>query len=432
MSFQIDTIRDRTILLALSAVVAALLIWQAAKIWRADSLIRSGRLDKMERGVRIEPANAEAWDRLGRQNEWDLANPNPEKAISDFSRAVETNPLSAHYWMDLAGAYEVTGDSVRARQAFEKARAVYPASAEVAWYYGNFLLRQQDPAEGFPEIQRAVRTDPSFLSLAISRTWRSNHDVNLLLDRVLPADLNAYFAALEYLASGHEGGAALVVWQRITSLGTAFPLSRTFSFLDELIHEDRAEDTARVWRQALAAAGLPNSGPVNRSLIWNGDFTRDFLNGGLDWRYSSPVGSTIDFDSAPPATSGRSVRLDFGGGMNLDVTEPLQYVPVEPSHIYEFRARLRTETLTTESGVRFSLTDPNHPQAVHVLTENFVGSHAWTALEADVETGPETHFLLVQLRRVPSRLFENKLSGTAWLADVSLMPQRTDSTKASP
>jgi len=432
MAFRIDTTRDRTILLALSTVVAALLIWQAARIWRADSLIRSERLEKMERGVRLEPGNAEAWDRLGRQKEWDLANPDPEQALQDFTHAVETNPLSAHYWIDLAGAYEFLGDRTRAKEAFEKAKAVYPASAEVAWYYGNYLLRQQDSSEGFVEIQRAVRTDPSFLPLAITRTWRSNHDVNLLLDRVLPPEVTAYFAALDYFISIREGDAALTVWQRLVALGKPFSLPLTFTFFDELIREGRSEDAARVWRQALAATGLPSSDPANHSLIWNGDFARDFLNGGLDWRWNNPVGITIDFDSAPPAMSGRSVRLDFGGGMNLNVTEPLEYVPVEPNRLYRFHARMRTEAITTESGIRIALTDPNGAQPGDMLTENLTGSHSWTAVETDVRTGPGTHFLLIQLRRVPSRLFENKLSGSAWMADVSLIPQGSEVEQKKP
>jgi hypothetical protein len=432
MPLRIDTARDRTVLLALSIVVAALLIWQAAKIWKADSFIRSGQVDKMERGARLEPGNAEAWDRLGRQKEWDLASPDPEQALQDFTHAVETNPFSAHYWIDLAGAYEFLGDRTHAKEAFEKAKAVYPASAEVAWYYGNFLLRQQDPSEGFSEIQWAVRTDPSYLPLAVTRTWRSNHDVNLLLDHVLPPEVTAYFAALDYFTSIREGDAALTVWQRLVSLGKPFALPRTFAFFDELIREDRSEDAARVWRQALAAAGLPNSDPANHSLVWNGDFGRDFLNGGLDWRWTNPVGITIDFDSPPPATSGRPVRLDFGGGMNLNVTEPLEYVPVEPNRLYHFHARMRTETITTESGVRFALTDPNRAQPGDTLTENLTGSHRWTNVEADVRTGPVTHFLLIQLRRVPSRLFENKLSGSAWMADVSLIPQSSKAEQNSP
>jgi hypothetical protein len=58
-----------------------------------------------------------------------------------------------------------------------------------------------------------------------------------------------------------------------------------------------------------------------------------------------------------------------------------------------------------------------------MLTDNFVGSHKWTALDLDLTTSAQTHFLLLRLLRAGSRLFENKLSGTVWIADVSLIPE---------
>jgi hypothetical protein len=191
--------------------------------------------------------------------------------------------------------------------------------------------------------------------------------------------------------------------------------------MEMLIHGDYAEDASRVWREALGAAGLPHAEPVNDSLIWNGNFASEFANGGLDWRWNSPFGAAIDFD-APPASGGRSVRLDFGGGANIDLTQPLQYVPVEPGRPYHFHAEVRTEGISTESGILFAITDPNHLGAVNGRTENLTGSHAWMGADMDFTTGPETHFLLIQLRRFQSRMFENKLSGTAWIADVSLTP----------
>ena len=118
--------------------------------------------------------------------------------------------------------------------------------------------------------------------------------------------------------------------------------------------------------------------------------------------------------------------------MNLNVTEPYEFVPVDPNRLYHFHARMRTETITTESGVRFALTDPNRAQAGDTLTENLTGSHPWTNVEADVRTGSVTHFLLIQMRRVPSRLFENKLSGSAWIADVSVIPQSSEAEQKSP
>ena len=75
--------------------------------------------------------------------------------------------------------------------------------------------------------------------------------------------------------------------------------------------------------------------------------------------------------------------------------------------------------------MRFSIVDPNHNEAVNALTENFMGSHPWSALDMDVTASPETHFLLVRLMRVGSRLFENKLTGTVWIADVSLIPEES-------
>jgi hypothetical protein len=185
-----------------------------------------------------------------------------------------------------------------------------------------------------------------------------------------------------------------------------------------------------VWREALRAAGQPYEGPANHSLIWNGDFARDFSDGGLDWRWNSPFGAAIDFD-APPASGGRSVRLDFGGAANVDLAQPLEYVPVAPSRSYHFHGDMRTEGISTESGIYFAITDPNHSGAVNVRTENLTGSHPWVPVDAEFTTGGETHFVAVQLRRVPSRLFENKLSGAVWIGGLSLIPTHVEEQQAA-
>jgi len=72
--------------------------------------------------------------------------------------------------------------------------------------------------------------------------------------------------------------------------------------------------------------------------------------------------------------------------------------------------------------MRFAIFDPNHKDAVNVVSDSVTGTQPWTPIDEDVMTGPQTHFLLVRLARYPSRLFDNKLGGTAWIADVSLIP----------
>ena len=416
--------RVRLLILPLALACGIFLFFQAARVWLADRRIHSGNLEVIERGAALEPGNAEAWDILGRHRQLDFENADPVQAIADYQRAVRDDPLSANYWMNLAGAYEANGDLASAQHAFEQARAVYPISAEVAWNYGNFLLRQNQDAAAYAEIRHAVQSDPRLLTLAVSRVWRARHDVNVLLDQALPGDVDAYIQALNFLASIRQTDAALSVWRRLITLGKPVPLQKTFPFFDELILEDRSADAKQVWIEALAAAGLPPDEPANHSLVWNGAFSRDLERGGLGWRWDYPWGVTMYFESAPPSYGARTVRLDFAGGRNLGLIEPAQYVPVEPSRIYHFHAYMRTEAITTESGMRFSIVDPNHANAVDTQSENFIGSHPWSAVEMDVTTGPETHFLLVRLLRLDSRLFDNKLRGSVWIADVSLVPEK--------
>ncbi len=321
---------SRSALLIAALVVAFFFSYHAVRLWIADHRINSDNLNAIKSGIALEPGNAAAWDILGRFQQLDFVAGDSNEAVKAFQRAIQDNPLSAYYWMNLASAYESVGNISQARDAFTHAREVYPLSAQVAWNYGNFLLRQQQLAEGYAQIQLAVRSDPTLLPLAISRTWRSNHDVNTLLNQVLPADEDAYFQALDFFASAQQAESGLTVWQRLMSLGKSFALARSFPFLDELIREDRSTEAIRVWREALSRARVTHQEPENGSLIWDGNFAGDFTNGGLGWRWSNPIGITIDFDAAMPESKGRAVRLDFGGGTNPEIAQPFEYVPVEP------------------------------------------------------------------------------------------------------
>ena len=185
MEFPLEGAKWTRAALIVSVFFAVIISFQAVRIWLADHRVESGRLDLMERGAALEPGNADAWDRLGQMRQWDIMNADPTQAVADLEKAVKDDPLSAHNWMDLAAAYEDSGDIPKARSAFARARAVYPSSPEVAWLYGNFLLRREEYDEGYAQMRQAVRTDPGLLAIAITRTWRSNHDVQLLLDRVV-------------------------------------------------------------------------------------------------------------------------------------------------------------------------------------------------------------------------------------------------------
>ncbi|MHB8413062.1 MAG: carbohydrate binding domain-containing protein [Candidatus Acidiferrales bacterium] len=423
----------RWAILCLATAVSATLIYQAGKLSLAWYWGSSGQAAEEMRAARLVSGDAEAWEQLGEAAEFNFADPDLKRAITYYLRAVKENPRSAPNWIALAIAYEATGDLNRAKGAYKRAQHDYPISAEVAWQYGNFLLRQGQTAQALSEIHRALLTDPKLTPLAIRNVWNFDPDVNLILGSILPADENADFAALDFFVSMHQTQAELEAWQRIVVLAREKPiaLQKAFPLVDVLIARDRGDDVQRVWREALEASRWPTAPPVDHSVVWNGGFEAPIANGGLDWRFQQTPGAYISVDSVVHHSGSRSLRVGFTGGVNLDFAHVQQIEPAQPNTVYDFQAYVRTQDISTDSGMHFEIFDPERQSQVYVLTPNMLGSTPWTPVRAKVTTSPQTHFLEVRLHRFPSRFFDNKINGTIWVDDVTLTP-RPASAKRPP
>jgi hypothetical protein len=157
-------------------------------------------------------------------------------------------------------------------------------------------------------------------------------------------------------------------------------------------------------------------------VVFNGGFEHEPANGGFDWREQGMAGVSYALDTAVFHSGKQSLRVAFDGSANFDFANLLEYVPVERGRIYHFSAYLLAEGITTDSGLRFWIYDPRNPAEVQILTPNMVGTNPWISVNADVVTGETTNLLVISLRRIPSSKFDNKLRGTIWVDDVSLVP----------
>src|SRR5581483_3552860 len=110
----IQTGTQRLLILLVCCVFAALISFQAVKVWIANHRMESGRLNLMQSSAEQLPGNAEVWDRIGRYRQLDFATPDPKLAVQDYLRAVADNPHSSFYWLDLASGYEDLGDMANA------------------------------------------------------------------------------------------------------------------------------------------------------------------------------------------------------------------------------------------------------------------------------------------------------------------------------
>src|SRR5580700_6897391 len=125
---------------AFLAIAAAIwLAYAGGKHELASYYALSSNPENWERATRIEPDNPELWYRLGRFRHLDFDNADIPSAITHYRRAVQLNPRSPYYKLDLADALEIAGDEREAGATFRAAQAAYPISPEVSWKYGNFL-----------------------------------------------------------------------------------------------------------------------------------------------------------------------------------------------------------------------------------------------------------------------------------------------------
>lgn len=380
-----------------------------------------------ERAIVLETDDARNWYLLGRYWQYSLDFPDARRAISDYQRALSLEPSSADAWSDLAAAYETESDLSAARDAFLHAQQAYPQSPQVAWRYGNFLLRRGDTDSAFSEIKEAVARDPKLGAAALALALRVQPDFHIALDRVIPPSAQAFLSVVDSLSDQHQTDEALVAWSRLAALSPHFPMRESFPLTDALLQKRQVADAQRVWNDALAfAAVLPPPGEPG-SLIWDGGFESDVRDGGFAWRFPSvPLGVQITLDRREKHSGARSVRLAFDGLRNVDFHDLCAFVAVQPSTSYLFSAWARTDSLSTDQGVRFALTPVGDSRYVESFTPDVRGSQPWTQLSFAWNSPPDAHALQICVTRRPSAKFDSKIRGLAWLDDLALVPQSAE------
>jgi hypothetical protein len=405
-----------------AVLLAAVIAYAASRNALADYWEQSDNPADWFRAAQLEPDNADYWYRLGRYRQFDFAAADLSQAISYYRRAVALNPHSAGYWMDLASAYEATGQNEQALAAFERAKASHPISADVAWRYGNFLLRAGNVPEAFVEIRHAVETNPKLLSLAVTTAWQATQDIQRVLSGIIPTTSGACLDAVDALAADHEAAPALVVWNRMIALGQPFELRRALPLVEELVLQDQEKEAWQVWRQALTGSGNKAPDAETGERITDGGFESDPPQGGFGWHLDPMEGADYAVDDATRHSGGRALRVRFDGSANFDFRQVWQLVFVEPNRQYRFSAYVRVQGISTESGLRFFIRSPRPSGFTEIETTNLLGTQPWSLQQVDFTTGPQTRLLEIVLRREPSRKLDNKLRGTVWVDDVSLVP----------
>src|SRR5262249_38186249 len=400
MNFRLENRRARVVLLVSSGLVAVILSFFAVRNALAAHYLGLDTRHGYERAVQLEPHSPRNWYLLGRSYLYDLEQPDPVRAVAALRKSVELDPYSAEAMLDLAIAYDSEGDTSEARAALVSAERVYPLSADVAWSFGNFLLRQGDQDAAFAQLHKALELDPKRAAEAFSRAMQMQPDANVVLDKVVPASANCYLPILRFVSSAGEMETAQLVWARLIGLHQKVPIREAVPFFDALIHERRPDEAARRWPEAVAIMDNPPPPDPAGSLLWDGGFESGFGGGGFSWMFT-PVNRNvqISFDRAEKHSGEQSLRVLFNGRENINFEDASQQFVPEPGQHYLLTAWVKTESLTSSEGVRLQILAFTGPGVVATQSSEIHGTQPWTQLSLAWTAPQDCGYGRVCLRR---------------------------------
>jgi tetratricopeptide (TPR) repeat protein len=408
--------RRRLQFAAVAGFLACVYLLLTGAEFAASVFASRAELSSLQRAVRLSPGNADYNHRLGRFLA--LVAGEPQSAIDSLRAAVEFNPHNAHYWFDLAAAYQVTGDIAGQRGALDRALKAEPTAPDVAWEAANFFLIDGDIDRALREFHVVIANDNVLVEPALRESWRARPDTDAMLRDVVPARADSLISFLNFLMSKQETEGAIKTWDRLAQLHEKFDNRQLYEFVRYLIDAHRPDAAMIAWEQTADILGLSAYLPTDDNLVVNGDFSLDILNGGFDWTYAHRPGVRPLLDSSNFLEGQRSLSLTFEGpGINDAGIQ--QLIPVHSATTYEFSAHYKSADFEGAGGPQIVLRD-YYTRAPLYASDPLNDADFWREVHSKVTIPDITTLLLLSIERFPAGA---AIRGMLWLDDFELSPE---------
>jgi hypothetical protein len=387
----------------------------------ASFYFRQNSPDALQKAMIWDPANPVYPAALANLVHLYGRSPNPDEVIRLYQTAARLSSFDASYIADLAQANDWAGRTDVALPLFQRAQQLFPNSPDINWKIANFYIRSGNSADALPALKKTLSSSVIEKNQIFTLSDRAGINSITVVDRLLPPNVPAYFAYLNFEAQRGNFSAAQETWNRLLSLNSPFELKEAFPFLDALIRARELDSASRVWSSFVSRFPDRIPSPASASnLITNGNLQADILNGAFDWRAFPVSGVAVTQDSPGPSPDARSLRVEFDGTQNLYYGSVLQFVPVRPRTKYTFSAFTRSQALTTDAGVGIQISDAYDTNKILGSTDPLIGTTPWSEQSFSFQSPPETHLLIVRIVRLPSQKLDNRIAGAFWISRVSL------------
>lgn len=407
-----------TLILFISLVVG----YEILCIWRGISLYQTNlSKESLLKATRAVPSNPDPFYRLGLFYQWDIRHIDLKESLNYFRKAIERNPLEQDYWLNLAKIFHRMGESKASEKALENAILLFPAGYQGRWVTGNLLLQQGAFEKALPHFSYILGHYPNQSHVVYDVLVRAVNDSDFILERLVPknpASLKQYLSSL-YEAGDKES--AQKAWQRRDLFAYKPDRDEILRHIEFLISRGELNEAFLIWKARLQEEGLDS--PSGSNLMTNGGFEKEkILGGGFDWKMEKVPGAEISFDPSMTFEGKRSLKIVFHGKENINFYHLYQFVPLKPNTEYVLKANMKTQAITTKSGLKIEISGIG--PAFYKASEPLVGDNEWRELLVAFRTPPQSQGGLVRIRREKTEKFDRFISGTVWIDNVSLTEKK--------
>jgi tetratricopeptide (TPR) repeat protein len=419
----------RWTVVAVATLAGLALTVQVGRAYLAELVSLRGSARAFQLAARLDPKQSEYRRALGRVYQYSLESVDPQGALQQLNSAVRLNPYNAQAWLDLAMALELQGKIDPAEACLRRADFLAPNLPTSQWAIANFFLLHGNVDEAFRHFRVVLAGTNTYTSAILNTAWKASNDPKQILDELIPSQGSPQFDYLYFLLGRQRWAEAQDVWARIAASPEKFPAEWARQYIDVLVFNLHQPDQAyEVWSDLLKKGLIqPSEDPVSQTLIFNGHFEQDPTNIGFDWRIIPMEGVFAGLDETTYRSAAHSLLIQFSGKANVDYRNVYELVRVLPNQPYRLSWSMKTEGITTDSGLRMEVRDLYDPRALDQFSDSLIGTtEGWSTSTMDFKTGPKTELITVTVARMPSAKLDNQIAGKAWVDDISVVSTKEE------
>jgi tetratricopeptide (TPR) repeat protein len=334
--------------------------------------------------------------------------------LATLQETLRRNPASPQRWSEFGETLVKAGKRSEAEYAFRRAVDLGSQSPPVLWRAGLFYLRNKQERHGMELMARLLDLAPEYRTVVFNLYLFYQSDVCDALEFGITRQSRLgqdYFRYLLKRASEEDINKA---WECVQQHSLDdYELSAQFA--EFLIGKNDYRRAMDLWARA---ARDRDHAYLKPNLVFNGGFELESRQAGPDWRFSNVPGTRVQRDSTVALSGSASLSVEFAEE-NVDFNNIAQTLILQPGR-YQFKGSVRTADLTTDHGIGFRLADSS--RRIDLKTQMLTGTNDWTPVTLDFTVPQPVRTLQVSVIRQKSWKFDSKISGRAWIDDVSVTP----------